>query len=364
MTRPPRELFASLDDLISLDSLAAIEQRSLRDVRREPYSSVDSLSGSQLSHVETLGVDAERRSYVVKRINHEWDWVMRATGDRHGRAVLAWHEGLLDIVPDEIDHTVVACARDGDGFALLMRDVRADLVPPGDAPISHHDNDTFLRAMAALHATYWERHAAATPERGYISLREHYQCLSPQVARRLGRDGDVVPPMVIRGWERLPELVDADIVDIIEPLLADTQPLCDALQPFAVTVVHGDWKLGNMGLRHGNTPITILLDWDRVGAGPPSLDLAWYLAVNSARLPVAREQTIALYQRHLAHRLGERFDLAWWEPQLALGLLGGFVQLGWPKLLGAASDDPLVRDRERSELAWWSARIREAAALL
>ncbi|MCA1842856.1 MAG: hypothetical protein LC792_06615, partial [Actinobacteria bacterium] len=38
---------------------------------------------------------------------------------------------------------------------------------------------------------------------------------------------------------------------------------------------------------------------------------------------------------------------------LPLALLGALLQLGWEKALGATSDDPATRARERAGLAWW-----------
>jgi hypothetical protein len=148
-------------------------------------------------------------------------------------------------------------------------------------------------------------------------------------------------------------------------LLADPTPLCQAQLAFPQTVIHGDWKLGNLGLLgDGASSRTVLLDWAQVGVAPPGVDLAWYLAVNAARLPVSREDTIAMFERALGEQLGRRFDRAWLEPQLALSLLGGFVQLGWPKILGALRGDSVVQVRERDELRWWSEKVRHGARYL
>jgi hypothetical protein len=108
----------------------------------------------------------------------------------------------------------------------------------------------------------------------------------------------------------------------------------------------------------------VLLDWDRVSEGPAALDLAWYLAVNSTRLPESKEDSIACYRAALASRLDSVFSDDWWAPQLDLCLLGGFLQLGWPKLLGAALGDDVTRAREQAELNWWSARVRAGARRL
>ena len=55
-----------------------------------------------------------------------------------------------------IDHATIAVAgglgRDGRGAAILMRDVRDDLVPPGDAPLSLAAHTGYLDDLAALSA--------------------------------------------------------------------------------------------------------------------------------------------------------------------------------------------------------------------
>jgi hypothetical protein len=141
-------------------------------------------------------------------------------------------------------------------------------------------------------------------------------------------------------------------------LLDDPDPLCTALGAYPHTIIHGDWKLGNLGLTNGGPARqTVLLDWAIVGVAPPAVDLGWYLAVNSARLPVTREATIDTFMRCLRDALGDRFAQSWWEPQFDLALLGAFVQLGWSKILGALHGGSGVREREQAEVLWWSERV-------
>ena len=130
-------------------------------------------------------------------------------------------------------------------------------------------------------------------------------------------------------------------------LARDPSPLIRALGAGPQTLLHGDWKLGNIGF----TPQrTILLDWDRCGPGPPLVDLAWYLAVNCDRLPETKEASIAAYRSAL-EETGVDTSL-WWEAQLRPALAGAFLQLGWAK-----NDD-------ESEFAWWSDRLEEALPFL
>ena len=106
--------------------------------------------------------------------------------------------------------------------------------------------------------------------------------------------------------------------------------------------------MGNLG-RHPDGR-TILLDWAYPGAGPPCWDLAWYLSLNAARLPVSKEDTIAAFRTALERDVDTQ---GWFEDQLALSLLADMAAFGWEKALGA--DD---------ELRWWSAGARDGARLL
>jgi aminoglycoside phosphotransferase (APT) family kinase protein len=114
-----------------------------------------------------------------------------------------------------------------------------------------------------------------------------------------------------------------------------------ALAETPATFVHGDWKAGNLGAHPDGR--TILLDWGWPGRAAPLVDLAWYLAVNCDRLPQSKEDAIEHYRRSLAgHGIS---TVGWWERQLGLALLGGFLQLGWSK-----TGDP-------AELSWWVDRV-------
>ena len=56
------------------------------------------------------------------------------------------------------------------------------------------------------------------------------------------------------------------------------------------TFLQGDWKMGNLGSHPDGR--TVLLDWAYPGAGPACWDLAWFLALNRARPPMSKEDTI------------------------------------------------------------------------
>ena len=81
---------------------------------------------------------------------------------------------------------------------------------------------------------------------------------------------------------------------------------------------------------------------------------------------MSKEETISDYKQRLAQRLGPRFSEDWWEPQLALSLLGGFLQDGWAIVLKATHWHVGAKDRAQwmDDLAWWSDWVRAGAEWL
>jgi thiamine kinase-like enzyme len=195
----------------------------------------------------------------------------------------------------------------------------------------------FIEDMASMHVAYWGYKDTA----GLFPLAHHYVFLTPAMAEleAMTPHTDPVPPAVADGWRRLDELYP-DQARVLRALATDPWPLVADLQRGPQTLIHGDWKLGNLGREGGRT---ILLDWDRTGAAPPLVDLAWYLAVNCDRLPETKEDTIDAYRAAL-ESAGIGTD-AWWDEQLAAALAGAFLQLGWSK-----TGDP-------GEFGWWSERL-------
>ncbi len=345
MARPivlqPRAPAASVDAL-----LAGVSAR-------EAMAPGDSLSSASLERVVK---DGER--FVVKYLHYDDDWIMRATGDLRCRPAMLWQAGLLDALPPEIDTTIVDVAtglgRHGWGAAVLMRDVGPHLVPEGDGVVPFDQHRRFLAHMAALHAAFWDSPAD-------VELAPHFArwCLFnphlPVIERALGNSGGV-PSVVAGGWEALRAL-NPGLGALVDDLFADPGPLFEAVAPLPVTLVHSDWKFGNLGSLPGpdGTPgagATVLLDWAFPGWAPPAADLAWYLAVNCRRLPEAKEDAIDAYRRALVVcGIDPEPD---WDAHLGLALIGAFLQLGWSKAMDGPDD----------EYRWWEQRVLEATRYL
>jgi len=245
-----------------------------------------------------LRVVADGQAYFVKRLSPATDWIMRVTGDHVHRPYLVWRAGIMNKAPRCIDHTVVAMEVAGTGddatLSMLMRDVGACLVPPGDAQVPLAQHDGFLTHMAELAASFW----------GIASLVH-------------------------------------DRPDVVAGPLARTPP----------TFLQGDWKMGNLGSHPDGR--TILLDWAYPGSGPACWDLCWYLALNRARLPEPKEAAIDRFRTAL-EACGVSTE-PWWDHQLDLCMIGMMAAFGWEKALGDPGElawwqDRVVRAAERCGL--------------
>lgn len=314
---------------------------------RSAMTAADSKSGARFERVDIDGA-----AYVVKHLHVDDDWIMRATGDLGCRPLTMWRSGLLDQLPDCLDHAIVGAAagfgRNGWGAALLMHDRSKVLVPEGDTVVPADQHARFLTHMAALHARFW----GWTDTVGLEPAYHRYLEFSPAVVAVEGERGwpDGVPPLVLRGWERFGQVASGAVSPEVLVLLRDPAPLVDALAGCPQTLVHGDWKMGNLGTSYDGR--TVLLDWAIPGQACPTTELAWYLALNRARLPQSKEDSIEAYRRSL-ETCGVDTS-GWWQRAVSLALLGGLVWFGWEKALGGPG----------AELSWWCDRAAEGLRLL
>ena len=299
-------------------------------------------SGALLEHATISG-----EPFVVKYLDPSTDWTMRAAGLDTSPTLVLWERGILAELPDCLNQPIVGVAQEGGVTVLLMRDVGDWLVPVSDDPISLDQHLRFLDHMAAMHASFWDTKL----DIDVVDSRTRYLELSPQTAEReaaLGYDHPL-PRLIGEGWPMLADVAPT-AASIVTPLANEPEPLIQALADGPQTLVHGNWKLDNLGTDPQQR--TIVLDWELPGRGPALSDLTWYLSINCRRLPHSNEDAIDAYRDAL-----ERHGIAtepWWSAQLGLCLLGTLVQFGWEKAFAGYDD----------ELAWWEARAVEGATLL
>jgi len=311
---------------------------------REAVSPGDARSGSSF---ERVTLDGQR--YFLKRLSPASDWIMRAIGDHVHRPYLVWRAGIMDQLPACIDHAVVAMEVSGEGddaeLSVLMRDIGAYLVPEGDTVVPDAQHERFVDHLAQLSAAFW-----GWPDTvgGLTTMAERLRLFHPATVQR--ELAVVDPPGTIvaadTGWRRLPERAPR-LARVARALHDHPEVLTGPLAATPVTLLHGDWKMGNLGSHPDGR--TILIDWSIPGSGPPCWDLCWYLAINRARLPETKEATIARFREAL-ERQGAS-TAGWFGTQLDLCLIGTMATLGWEKALG--DDD---------ELGWWERRVLDGAA--
>jgi len=302
----------------------------------------DGKSGSTFERV-TIGAE----SFFVKTLGYRTDWIMRVTGDRDLCTLKIWRAGIMGGAPAEIDHAVVGMAAEGEGLdamlTILMRDVGSTLFEEGDSTISLDDHLGLLDGLAALSARYW----GWNDDVGVTTLEERLRFFAPDnIASEAAVDDPPVPIRVAwEGWPRLAELAPS-LAKLCSAIQLSPRALADAMRATPATFLHGDWKMGNLG-RHPDGR-TVLLDWAYPGAGPACWDLAWYLALNAARLPTGKEAAIDAFRDALERR--GISTVGWFDRQLDLCLLGMTACFGWEKAVGA--DD---------ELRWWEDRAWRGA---
>lgn len=326
----PRPVADSLDELLA------------GATGREPFLTTDSKSGSLFERVLIDGVP-----HIVKHVHVDRDWTMRFNGDIGCHPITVWALGLMDVCPEHVEHGVVGVVRglgrNGWGGAIAMRDLTAELVPPGDDVLPADDVLGHLDSLAALSARTlgWRDEQSLL-----VPLGNRWSWFGPSSLAVEAERGwpDEVPPIAARGWEQFASRAPRDVGDAIDALRRDNGPLVVAARATPQCFVHGDWKLGNVGRCADGR--TVLIDWSYPGEAPPCHELAWYLALNRSRMPFTKEAAIeafaAALRRHGAEPAG------WFERQLDICLLAMLVIIGWEKALG-----------DEAELGWWCDRARE-----
>ncbi|MEV4118525.1 phosphotransferase [Micromonospora sp. NPDC049645] len=310
---------------------------------REAVRPGDARAGAMFERFTTDGV-----GYFVKRWSHHSDWLARVTGDDRYWPLLAWNAGLMGRARPFVDHCIesIELAPDDAGgeLVVLMRDAAADLIPDGHAPIAPEQEIGLLTAMAELDT----RLLGWRDDVGLMSMRQRLLMLSPaNLAGELARPGPRPGPVAAadEGWRRL-AAVDPPLARLLQRVHDEPERLIQLLRGTPAGFVHGDWKMGNLGLRADGE--VVLLDWSFLGEAPLAWDICWYLALNRERLVTDKDETLDRFRRLVDER-GVR-TAGWWDEQVALCVVGVMAVFGWEKALG-----------DGDELAWWSRRCQAVA---
>jgi hypothetical protein len=94
-------------------------------------------------------------------------------------------------------------------------------------------------------------------------------------------------------------------------------------------------------------------DWAVAGAGPCTIDVGLYLAVNASRLTATKGEILRRYRGQLETALGKRLANPLWTRLEEIAILSGARMLLWSKALAWDSARPGAAEEWR----WWIDRL-------
>src|SRR5262245_19392906 len=251
-------------------------------VRREPIVCEEAFSGASLERVELAG----GRRLVLKRLPPDGDWLTRAT-DGFGRARQLWEDGTLDRVAAVVDHAVVDMVTDAGADVVVMEDVGRALLPTRGR-VTRAQSRALLTGLAGLH-----RLGETLPPAPLCCVSARYGIFDPAVhvadtGPGRHRQADLIPG----AWELFADAVPPAVRDAVFAVLADPGIVGRPLERYRPTLLHGDAKMGNLGLRvrRAGGRRLVAVDWGELtGFGPAEIDVAWYVLTSGSRIGAARE---------------------------------------------------------------------------
>lgn len=354
------QLYASVDELLSPETLSILSGRAVKYVSCQPMPG--GYSGSTLLAIQTD--QGFNPPFVVKRMSTQQDWLMLASDDRCCRSVTLWQYNILNRLSPFVDHAIVACAKDNEGWAILMRNITSHLLD--DDARTAAEIKTLLESLAAIHATYWNDPELMAPAIGLCDLAGMLRTLSVQNARRLSNTTHPAPEMILRGWALLQEWLAPDVLEVVDSLMTNPQPLCAALTRYPFTLVHGDYRSANLGLIKGPAPQTLVLDWQLSAYSVATIDLAFFLDkphIQLSRFP--RTAAIDYYRQCLARYLGAHFKAESWQPLVELGMLVNILRFATLKAWSATMNrNEAWRALDRASVSRYNEQVRAAVKWL
>jgi hypothetical protein len=329
------------------DLASVLAEHGLADSPEEALRH-DGWSGARLTRVTR----ADGKQFVLKRDGLARDWIARATGDRsvvrEAQLVAA-----RPAMPPPVRLPHLAAAQDGDDVVLVMPDLTGTLLT-WEAPVDEATLDRVLAALAALHAAPWhEQISAGFP---WTALDARLLLLTRHAAASYEAEGNHVGERFRLGWDAFDRQAPPAARHLIDELTAAPGPLLAALERLRGAGLHGDLKLGNVGLGEDGT--AWLIDWQMTLVAPVAVELGWFLVCNVAGLPVGPDEVLERYRR----ATGRAADDAW-AKERDLALVAGLLLRGWRKGLDAEAGLALPTGSSAAEdLQWWAREAVLAAA--
>lgn len=346
----PAYRLSSADDVADPDALGAV-LGPVRAVSRAPLAT----GGYTAAGHERLSVTlatGQVRHLVVKLVRVAADWTAFRTGDRQGREALLLAEPALAAVWEAMECPYVAFWS-GDGeIGLVMDDLGPFLLPDVREPLTDVQEEQLLSALATMHARFW---AAPVLDLPWLARPRHYAGIldahSPSSVDAESGVPGTLGEQVARGWAAARRHLPAWIETAL------TEPAMDAVRDWEElprTLLHGDAKVANFAILP--THRVAAFDWAMLGAGPVSVDLGWYLAINASRLARPRDEVVVRYRARLAEELGSPPSDALWGALMRVAVICGARMLLWSKALALEANRPGARE----EWGWWVEHLEAA----
>jgi len=350
---PKQTVLESLEVMLAPETLSELLSQRVTRIDCQPISEHAGLAGSKLSYVDTnVG------RFVLKQMSVKHDWIIYATDDQQGRAVTIWQYGLLDELQPHLEHKTIACARDGDGWSILMEDLTGRVFNTWENPISPELVPVFLDRLARLHATFWNDPRLTEASLGLCTPTQLIDLTSLPVAQKLnGQSLGVIPDWIKGGWEVMEILLDKDVFAHMQSLIENPRSLIEVLSRYPHTLLHGDYRTEN--LAYNNHPV--VLDWQGATYSLMTIDLAWFVKGRDVLNAMGLEQAICYYRERLENYLDERFDHAEWQVMLDLGfLVDALRSTCFPAYWYKHTDDPKERVLNEKFVKERNQQVRDA----
>jgi hypothetical protein len=329
---------------------ALLDAHGLTGVPEEPFEH-DGWSGARLTRLTR----ADGKRFILKRDSLAIDWIARATADtqlREARLVAARPRFPS---PVRLPHLGAAWDRDvgrSGGVAILMPDLSGTLIP-WEQPIGAGDLDRVLDALSALHRDPWPAQLGASFP--WCDLERRLTLLTRRSAAAYAAEGNPVGERFRLGWEAFDRQASPAARSLIAGLTADPSPVIGELARLPGAGLHGDLKLGNVGLAPDGG--VDLIDWQMTLVVPIAVELGWFLVANVAGLPLPPDEILERYRRLAG--VPDDFE---WAAQRDLAIVVGLLLRGWRKGLDAETGLTLPDDRTAAaDLEWWCSNAVAAA---
>jgi len=274
----------------------------------------------------------------------EYDYLMYTTNDQRCRSVRLWQYGLLNEVRPPLEHKIIGCARDGDGWGILMHDLSEGLFTE-DNPFSQNFVLEFLDRLVRLHARFWNDPRLEDPRLGLNDSVSRLKLFSLKLAQGYqGAQMRNTSKVIIDSWEVLESLVEPDVFQILSSLSENPEPLAAALERYPYTLIHGDYRPDNLAYLEPDQGV--VFDWHMASRSLMSVDLVFFIRGLGVRNSIGKAGAIRYYRNKLETYLGFSFDDDTWQAMLDLGHLTDAV------LIAAFHAYLSKRDKEPWKAHW------------